>query len=438
VPKSSSRVHGAHIEKAGARERLEARGEPHWKSLGERKALGFRKSPTGPGTWIARWTEPARQLERKRPAYRFKPLGDVQSVTYGEAVNAAMEFFPEAERAYRYRQLGTPIEDVKTIEEACRQYVANLQVEKDKEAAERAASKFASTIYARPFGQIKLADLDALHVEQWRNSLRTGTCGPNSVNRIFRQFKAAMNHIKSVHRGIQCDSDAWRSVKQLQAKPPAHNVYLTIEHRRLLLGICDRIKTPQELKADPELVECNAALGNLMRAMMYTGARPKELVTAKVADLDLRTGTLRLISSKNKTGEARPREFFLDEPASLAFFKKMAKDKLPTAPLLFRADGNSWVRGTADKPRIARKEWADGFRAAVRLANKNLKGSDRIPPNTRLYTMRHTVITDLLNSGIESVAVETVVGTRAQMIKQHYYKLVRDKLSEKLKRRQSF
>ena len=432
------RMHGAHIEKAGFRDRLKSRPEPYWQSLGTGKAIGFRKSAVGPGTWIARWTEPVRQLGKQRPAYRFKPLGDARTVPFGEAVKAALAFFPEAEKSYKYRQLGTPIEEVKTVEEACRRYVANLAIAKDQEAAARAADKFNTSIYKKPFGLIKLADLDSLHVEQWRNGLRTETCGPNSVNRVFRQFKAAMNHIKKRYRSVQCNVDAWTTVEQLKAAPPAHNVYLTVEHRRLLLDTCDREKTAQERKADSELIECTPALGNLMRAMMYTGARPKELVIAKVGDLDLRTGALRLVSSKNKTGEARPREFYLDEPAALAFFKTMAKDKLPSAPLLVRADGTSWVRGTSEKPRIGRKEWAEGFRAAVRLANKNLKGSDRIPPNTRLYTMRHTVITDLLNAGIESVAVEAVVGTSAQMIRKHYYKLVRDKLSEKLKQRQSF
>ena len=68
-----------------------------------------------------------------------------------------------------------------------------------------------------------------------------------------------------------------------------------------------------------------------------------------------------------------------------------------------------------------RHQWARGLKAAVRAL--------KLPGDTVVYTARHTVITDMLSDdGLESVAVERVVGTSAAMIKQNYYQIVQDKL----------
>jgi hypothetical protein len=62
----SMRQHGYAIDEASVRDSLPARKGPCWASLGKARALGFRKSPTGIRTWVARWTEPEARNRNRR------------------------------------------------------------------------------------------------------------------------------------------------------------------------------------------------------------------------------------------------------------------------------------------------------------------------------------------------------------------------------------
>jgi site-specific recombinase XerD len=78
------------------------------------------------------------------------------------------------------------------------------------------------------------------------------------------------------------------------------------------------------------------------------------------------------------------------------------------------------------------------MRAAIRDANKKLPPGNLITPGTVVYTSRHTVITDLLSQdGLDLPSVEEVAGTSAQMIRKHYFKIRRERLKDKLAKRQS-
>ncbi len=84
---------------------------------------------------------------------------------------------------------------------------------------------------------------------------------------------------------------------------------------------------------------------------MVTGARPGELAGALRSAFDARTKTLKL------TGKTGTRTVPLS-PAALAFFDRVSKSKLPTAPLLARDDGKPWTRA----------EWTALVRAAAKAA----------------------------------------------------------------------
>jgi hypothetical protein len=113
-----------------------------------------------------------------------------------------------------------------------------------------------------------------------------------------------------------------------------------------------------------------------------------------------------------------------------------ATHKSPDAHLITMADGSPWVNEKG-KPSYVR--WGRGMRAAVREANRTLGPDDQIPEGTVAYTVRHAVITDLLSEdGVDPAAVEEITGTSYEMIKRNYYKVVRERLKEKLSRRQSF
>ena len=84
------------------------------------------------------------------------------------------------------------------------------------------------------------------------------------------------------------------------------------------------------------------------------------------------------------------------------FFEAAAKDKLPTAPLLSRADGMAWNKDA----------WKWPIKSTVEAAE--------LPSETTAYTLRHSVISDLVHDGLDLLTVAQISGTSVAMIERHY------------------
>ena len=80
------------------------------------------------------------------------------------------------------------------------------------------------------------------------------------------------------------------------------------------------------------------SVGAFLRGLELTGARPGELASAKVADLDIANGVLTLSHRKGRPAKLRYRAVVLGD-AGVAHFKSQAKSKLPTALLYTTATG---------------------------------------------------------------------------------------------------
>lgn len=98
----------------------------------------------------------------------------------------------------------------------------------------------------------------------------------------------------------------------------------------------------------------------------------------------------------------------------VALFKEQAKDKLPKAPLFAQADGKAWDRNA----------WKGPIKEAARAAG--------LPPATVAYTLRHSIITDLVTSGLDLMTVAQVSGTSVAMIEKHYAHLQRNRARDAL------
>jgi integrase len=436
-----TRQHGYRIDRATVRNALKPRPEPYWFGLGRGRAVGFRKSAVRPGTWYGRWTEPHDGATLKRPDYWLKSLGSVLEIEYGRAVELAQRYFGECQRAWDIAQNGGPPLRLETVEEACRVYIESLRKLKGDEPADGADGMFRRVVYDDPISKIRLQVLAKHHIENWRNGLvREPEPGKRArtkkgANRLYRQFAAALSYAKSCGA---IKTDPWRQVGVFPVKGGRRPGYLTVIQRRAMLEACEREKTTEQLANDDrkELRYCTKDLAEFLRALFFTGARPGELAKAKVEDLSTREQKLVLTSAKNKKGESRSRDFFLFEPEALEFFKRMAEGKVPQDYLVTHADGTPWMNKRG-RPNYVR--WARGIRAAIREANATLSAEHQIQPGTVAYTARHTVITDLLSDDrVDQPAVQEVTGTSAEMIRQNYYKIVQDRLKEKLSRRQSF
>jgi site-specific recombinase XerD len=69
------------------------------------------------------------------------------------------------------------------------------------------------------------------------------------------------------------------------------------------------------------------------------------------------------------------------------------------------------------------KPWSkDSWKHPVKAAVHNAK----LPASTSAYTLRHSVITDLVRGGLPALTVAQISGTSVSMIEQHYGHLVRE------------
>ena len=374
------------IDRAKVRDTLPVRAAPYWQGLGRGCAIGYRKTLTGPGTWIARWTN-------DQHVHTTKALGRVDELSFGDACIKAEEWFTQCRG-------GVP--HAGTVEAACKSYVENLKQEKGERAAIFAGGRFQQHVYSKDIGLRKLDELTSPQVTTFRNTLAIGR-RKNSANRIFRDFKAALNY--AFAQGMCANDAAWRRVKGFKgadAADGARTVFLTLAQRQRLLAAA------------------HTDGADFMRGLLYTAARPlsnAELPIARVADFDAQQKTLTLRSYKGD-GSERKREVPLSD-AAVDFFKQMSKDKLPSA-YLFMNGPDRWERYM----------WSRAIDAAVDAANKKAdeekKPAERLPADTCAYTMRHCAITDWLKAGISIGRVAKDAGTSVEMIQKHYAKYLDD------------
>jgi integrase len=378
------------IDLARCRNALKPRREPYWGPPLERgRHIGVRKISDSAATWIARLLDE----EGKR---HYRALGQVtKAFDYAAAKRDAETWFKDFAAGVR--------DEPATIADACREYVATLEADgkgarasgdrrKDPKAApgrgaaHDADMRFKRFVYDDPFGKIRLDKIRTERLRAWRNALPGSKDGQN---RNWAALRAALNLAVTNRLVDPGRAQEWRDVKQHKNAKRRRDIFLDLKQRRSLLE------------------QCSGALRDLVEAAMLTGARPGELVHAKRSQFDARTNTMRF------TGKTGTRDVPL-APAASALFTRLAKGKLPAAPLLPGDDGKPWQHSG----------WDAGFRAAATAA--------KLPAGTVLYTLRHSWITEALRSGMSTLDVARLTGTSLQMIQQHYGHLVADSARERL------
>jgi integrase len=146
-----------------------------------------------------------------------------------------------------------------------------------------------------------------------------------------------------------------------------------------------------------------------VKALCLLPLRPGALAGLTVRDFDKRTRALTVGQDKN----GKPRQ--LTMPQAIAdFFEAQVKDKLPTASIFVRSDGRAWHKDA----------WKHPIKNAVKAAG--------LPGATGAYTLRHSVITDLIRARLPIFTVAQLAGTGVNMIEKHYGHLVRDDAEEAL------
>ena len=376
-----------------SRETLKSLREPHWHRLATGQFLGFRPSSIGKGgTWIARFYDPDTRRKPIRSLGDFGHLPD--NARYGAASKAAREWFDDLS--------GGGTEKVLIVRQACERYA---------EGNKEAAGRFARTVYSDPIAKVPLPKLTDKALRDWRRRLaatpaaiarggkgvgrgrgeatRTRTRSAATVNRDMVPLRAALN--MALDNGDVLTDRAWRvSLRSAQASG-RRNLYLDKDQRRALLA-----NLPDDVAA-------------LCRGLCLLPLRPGTLAALRVGDYDARRHELAI--GKDKAGSNRK---IMVEGETAAMLAVQSKGKLPSAPLFARWDGKAWESYM----------WKDAIKEAATAAG--------LPIGVVAYTLRHSTITDLVQSGLDLLTIAQVSGTSVAMIEKHYGHLQRKRAAAAL------
>jgi len=365
------------IDTVSARDKLKPRRPPFWQRVTKGGYVGFRKMTANTsGVWLARYrVEGDEQL--------MQPFGALDEFPpyerFDRAVSLAREWFEHLGMGGSTKRT--------TVVVACANYVEHLRREKGDEPANDAAARFKRWVDSSPLANVNLDKLTRDHIKAFRTKLldtpvkRNGVNVPrakDTVNRDLTALRAALN--RALADGKVTTDFAWREgLKPIKNAGNRRDLYLDREQRRALIE-----------NAAPDVAE-------LLTGMALLPLRPGALAALNAGDYDPRLHTLKV--GKDKAGKDRK---LVLQGATASFLEKHSKDKVGSQPLIARADGTRWHR--------------DAWKGPI----KDAAASAGLPAETTAYTLRHSVITDLVVGGLDLLTVAQISGTSVAMIEKHY------------------
>jgi len=379
------------IDTVQAREKLKPRRSPYWQRLSSGLAIGFRKMAAGSdGTWLAQVYDEATQKQKRTS------LGGLDGLPAHARFDAAKR---EAEALAVHLQRGGNV-DAFTVREACAAYLKHLESEGRASTAKAAGARFTLLVYSTKLAGIDLRKLSPHHVNLWCADMiakpaavagrakgkdrLTRPRSPATVNRDMASLRAALN-LARLNGAVTTDAAWLKALQPLSIGSTRRELYL------------ERSQIAKLIEPAP------ADLAAFLRALALVPLRPGALAALTVSDFDKRLGVLRV--GKDKAHSDRK----IKLPQHTAeFFAQFAKNKLPGAPLLGRADGSAW----------SKTAWVPAIREAATAA--------KLPASVTSYTLRHSTITDLISAGLDTLQVARLSGTSLQMIEKHYGHLRKD------------
>lgn len=381
----------AKIDTKTARAKLAVRPAPYWHKLRPGCQLGYRAAGTGEGSWLARWYDGTTGKKQQTA------LGSFAETANQSAFEAARL---EAEKWLDHMAAGGS-DEVETVADACQAYVESIE---DESKAKRTLADLTRSVLATDLAKVKLIDLRPRHIEDWRkeiskrpvrvgrgDALREGReRSPASVNRELVPLRAALN--RAYRRGQIPSNIAWR-----EALKPARGAG-TDNRREAILTKAQRALLIE--KASAEIKPFLQVLGMLP-------LRPGAVAALSVSNWDKRTRTLTIPKDKANSGRK-----FKVTPAVAEFLDKQCRRKLPATPIFADEQGARWNKDT----------WKDAVRAAVTAAE--------LPAEVTAYTLRHSLLTELVEGGAALSVVARIAGTSVDMLTKVYHHLT-DEAAEK-------
>lgn len=374
------------IDTVTGRAALKARHAPYWIKVQQGCNLGYRKvTADSSGAWLAR-------TSAGYGKYQVHSIGALDGVAgasrYDEALKLARAWF-------EHRELGGSTSEI-TVEQAWKRYIDQL----NPAAAADATGRYKRWIEPNQrLAQTQILKLSVGQINDWRANLEATPCIPqdktkeavkprsaSAINRDIAVFRAALN--LAFTDGYAATDKAWsQKLKPIKGATGRRNVYIDAKQRARLIE------------------SANSDIAAFIRALSLLPLRPGAVAALTVANFDHRLNVLTV--GKDKYGKDRKLTL---PPTTANFFEDHCKNKLPEAPLFARADGKVWNKESWKKP----------------LRNAALKAE--LPSNATAYTLRHSVITDLVSlHNVDLLTVATMSGTSVAMIESHYGHLLNDR-----------
>ncbi len=385
----------AALETRTARLRL-AKGKYHYKEISKGLALAYRRGPKA-STWYVRALVDG--------AYRLEALGAADDHQDADGV-AVLDYFQAQDEARKKAAQTVAIvkaggEPGYTVADAMTDYIATYAVRGKAEG--KARVEWTSKAHITPtLGTVALEELTTAQLRKWLDGL--ATTGPRrrvkkdkpvkhadlddstdarrrrkaSANRVWNVLRAALN--RAFQHG-HCTTDAaWRRVKGFRAVDEPRVRYLSEDE-------CIRLINATDAEFRP-----------LVRAALLTGCRWGELVSARVADYEPDSKTLRVAESK--AGKVRHVPL-TDEGADL--LDECAAGRPGSEPLFVRKDGTAWRRDYQARP--------------MRAASKKAE----IDPPVSFHLLRHAYGSLLVRAGAPLQVVSEALGhADTRMTTRHY------------------
>jgi integrase len=389
----------ATLDSRAARSRLPARREPHWRSMSEGLAVGYRKGAKG-GTWVARHysADTGRRFEALGTADDVVDADGVHVFSFAQAQREARTWFASLAR----KDAGETTTGPYFVRDAMTDYIADY-VRQGKRSEQRLRyivdAHVLPALGDREVAKLSRRDVDAwframastgvrLRVKRGATTVRTRNLDaddPEAVrrrrataNRVLTVLKAALNHAHA--EGKVATTDAWAGVKPYREVDAPKVRYLTDDEARRLVNAA-----PDDIR-------------RLVTAALLTGCRYGELAAMKAADFHRDGGTVTI--PRSKSGKAR----HVALTAEGAVFFDNATAGLRSGDIIFRrANGAAWKHSDQFRP----------MREACAAA--------RIEPAISFHILRHTYGSRLAMRGVPMGVIAAQLGhADTRMTERHY------------------
>ncbi len=388
------------IDTVQSRSKLAPRRAPYWQRLSTGCHVGYRKlSVTSTGAWLHQTYDVSTKKQKR------------------ESIGALSEFpahkqFDEAKRLaeakHKHFSHGGSAEVI-SVKGACERYVASKELANKPDQAKELKDRYVRHVYSTDIARIELTKLTHRHVDSWRNHLMKTPVvknhhssdptleerSPSSVNRDMTALRAALNF--ALEDRLVTSDFAWRSaLKPIKNADKRRSDYLDKNERTKLIENADK------------------EIAIFLRGLSLLPLRPGALAKLTISEYDKKLQVLTI--GRDKTGVERKiklpnstAKFLsslvtnLSEKTIHKSFSESPEINEQSITIFRRKDGSAWNKDSWKKP----------IKAAAAAAN--------LPTTVTAYTIRHSVITDLIvEAMLDLLTVAQLSGTSVAMIERHY------------------